>query len=232
MAGFDPDPTLGESSGSSDEDPDDFPLKRFTINFAKAIGQGSFGTVYKGKDTRTRQTIAAKMIRAKKSKDISCVLTEIKNIQRIKSHPNIVQLFDFAYFNSAFWMIMEYCDLGDLAEYFKKYNPDMNTILEFSLMCAKAIAHMHGQDDPVIHRDIKPANILVKSPAILFFGEDCRFWSGQDWGHGQNHGTNHSDEDTSGNPRLHGSRDICQRKLHKVSGCVCLGTCVPGHDTV
>ena len=41
-------------------------------------------------------------------------LEEIKKFEKIEAHENIVRLHDFHYLDLSFWMIMEFCDGGDL----------------------------------------------------------------------------------------------------------------------
>ena len=41
-------------------------------------------------------------------------LEEIKKFEKIEAHANVVRMHDFHYGDSAFWMVMEFCDLGDL----------------------------------------------------------------------------------------------------------------------
>ena len=46
-------------------------------------------------------------------------LEEIKKFEKIESHPYIVRLHDFHYLDQSFWMIMEFCEAGDLEQYMK-----------------------------------------------------------------------------------------------------------------
>ncbi len=50
-------------------------------------------------------------------------LGEIKNLQRLPHHPNLVQYKGYHFHNDAFWLFMEYCDMGDISDHYKKHYP-------------------------------------------------------------------------------------------------------------
>ena len=61
------------------------------------------------------------------------------------------------------WIFMEYCDLGDLGDFFKNYNgivQDVKTKLKLMLQISEGIAFLPMNN--IVHRDIKPGNILIK----------------------------------------------------------------------
>jgi len=136
-------------------------LGQFTVNMVDMIGKGGFGIVYGGKDTKTGKKIAVKMIRITTEQDGHDAMKEIKTFDRLTEHPNLIRLLDFHYMNRAFWMIMDFCDAGDLDNYVCKKNPDLAVTLKMMFQSACALAHMHESKPPMIHRDIKPANILL-----------------------------------------------------------------------
>ena len=136
-------------------------LGHFVVNLVKTIGQGSFGVVYGGKDTKTGKKVAVKMIRFKTEEDGHDALEEIKLFDRLTEHPNLIRLLDFHYMSRAFWMIMDFSEAGNLDEYVCAKNPDLAEKLTLMFQSACAIAHMHESKPPMIHRDIKPGNIFL-----------------------------------------------------------------------
>ncbi len=48
---------------------------------------------------------------------------EIKNLEHLPQHPNLVQYKGYHFHKDAFWVVIEFCDMGDLSDYYKKYFP-------------------------------------------------------------------------------------------------------------
>ncbi|XP_031562348.1 uncharacterized protein LOC116298089 [Actinia tenebrosa] len=137
-------------------------LGHYEVNWQDKLGQGGFGIVFRGTDTRRGIEVAVKQMELKKDKIGSDAMTEIKNLQKLPSHPHIVKFFDSFFQANSFWMVMEFCNFGNLKQYFDKYKPiDFVTKVEFMQQAASAIRHLHGLPVPIIHRDLKPANIML-----------------------------------------------------------------------
>nr|XP_015803828.2 serine/threonine-protein kinase pdik1l-B-like [Nothobranchius furzeri] len=68
----------------------------------------------------------------------------------------------------ALWLVMEYCDGGDLNQYLLSRPPDPQRNHDVVLQLCSALAFLHGLG--IVHRDLKPDNVLVcvtpKGPAI------------------------------------------------------------------
>ena len=140
----------------------DIQLGQYHFNLLDEKGRGTFGTVYMGTHVKTKATVAVKKMQIKDNDAGVKGLEEIKKFEKINAHPNVVKLLDFHYQDTSFWMIMEFCESGDIQEYMKPLDVDMNLKMKFMRESADALCHMHNQDVPVVHRDIKPGNILIK----------------------------------------------------------------------
>ncbi|XP_013389777.1 STE20-like serine/threonine-protein kinase [Lingula anatina] len=138
-------------------------LGRYRVNMLDKLGQGAFGVVYRGVDTKTETQIAAKQIELKETPEGGDALAELKAMQSVPSHDNIIKLLDFQYHGNSYWILVEYCDCGDLTAYFKNYTPVPDaTKLELMLQVSAAVNHLHSQPEPVTHRDLKPQNIMLR----------------------------------------------------------------------
>ena len=137
-------------------------LGPYEVDMLDKIGQGSYGVVYRGRDTIKDNIIAAKQCDVKSDKTGADAMVEIKHFQSVQNHPHIVALLDFHYKENAIWMIMEYCDAGDLENYFIKHSPDMTEQVNIMYQSATAVSYMHCQVNTMVHRDLKPGNILMK----------------------------------------------------------------------
>ncbi len=54
----------------------------------------------------------------------SMALGEIKNLKKLPKHPNLVQYRGYHFHSDSFWIAMEFCDMGDLSEYYRRYYPE------------------------------------------------------------------------------------------------------------
>lgn len=89
----------------------------------KEIGKGSFATVYRGHLTSDKsQHVAIKEVsraKLKNKKLLENLEIEIAILKKIK-HPHIVGLIDCERTSTDFYLIMEYCALGDLTFLLKR----------------------------------------------------------------------------------------------------------------
>ncbi len=78
------------------------------------------------------------------------------------NHENIVKNYDFIREEDEVWIMMEYCEHGDLDNYFRKHPTKFeafNIKLDMMYQIASGLEYLHSKN--IVHRDIKPANILV-----------------------------------------------------------------------
>ncbi|KAM3828614.1 cyclin-dependent kinase 10 isoform 1-T2 [Vipera latastei] len=127
------------------------------------IGEGTYGIVYRARDTQTGEIVALKKVRMDKEKDgipISS-LREITLLLKLQ-HPNIVELKEVVVGNhlESIFLVMGYCeqDLASLLE---------NMQAPFSEAQVKCIILqvLHGlqylHNNFIIHRDLKVSNLLM-----------------------------------------------------------------------
>ncbi|KAL8172464.1 hypothetical protein V2J09_024268 [Rumex salicifolius] len=143
-------------------------IHKATMNFSPSlkIGQGGFGTVYKG-TLHDGRTVAIK--RAKKGAYDNDHMgaefrREVEMLAQVK-HLGLVQLLGFLEEGDERILIVEYVSNGSLREHLDGKRGD---ILDFSVRfdiavdLAHAITYLHTYTDhPIIHRDIKASNILL-----------------------------------------------------------------------
>ena len=97
----------------------------YTLNFLDELGRGAFGTVYKGQD-ENESTVATKKVNTESKDDKRKASTEAMRFHYLKGkllqqNDHIMKIHDVKYFQYAIWIVMEYCNLGDLNKFFKIY---------------------------------------------------------------------------------------------------------------
>jgi WD40 repeat protein len=137
------------------------------------LGVGSFGTVYKARDTELDRLVALKIPRSgsiPKAEDMDRFLREAKSAARLK-HPGIVALYDAATLDGCCCLVSEFIQGSTLAERLSAKRYGFRQAAELLAEVAEALqyAHEHG----VVHRDIKPSNIMLDlegRPHLMDFG--------------------------------------------------------------
>ena len=142
------------------------------------LGNGKFGLVKLGINKQTKEKVAIKIMNKKKmdTSDIELMRTEIE-ILKICQHPNIIRLYDIFENIDYIYIIMEYCQGGDLFSYLEKRKfqiSEERAAIIMNKMC-EAVFYFQSYFG-VIHRDLKPENVLMTSSGddgdirILDFG--------------------------------------------------------------
>lgn len=127
----------------------------------KTLGEGSFGIVYKVKDA-TGNVWAMKLLRLW---DVPSTIREplISRFEMeyktscIKSR-NLVHSVDSGFFKGNPYIVMEFCDGGDLAQYIGRQDVSLVDVAHDVLNGLHDL-HINGK----VHRDLKPENVLFKA---------------------------------------------------------------------
>ncbi|KAJ0038446.1 hypothetical protein Pint_22139 [Pistacia integerrima] len=151
-------------------------LIAMTNNFKDKLGQGGFGSVYKGQ-LYTGFLILVKMLENSKF-SVEEFINEVSTIGRIH-HVNVVQLVGFCFEDSKRALVYEYMPNGSLDKHIFSKGDETQSfswekIHEIALGIARGIEYLHGGCDVcILHFDIKPHNILLDhnfTPKIADFG--------------------------------------------------------------
>ncbi|KAJ9164290.1 hypothetical protein P3X46_023886 [Hevea brasiliensis] len=138
-------------------------IKKMTRGFKDKLGEGGFGSVYKGKLASGR-TVAIKILGKSKANGQEFI-NEVATIGRIH-HINVVRLIGFCAERSRRALIYEFMCNGSLEKYIfsgkKEVALSCERMYEISLGIARGIEYLHrGCDMQILHFDIKPHNILL-----------------------------------------------------------------------
>ncbi|XP_062110078.1 LEAF RUST 10 DISEASE-RESISTANCE LOCUS RECEPTOR-LIKE PROTEIN KINASE-like 2.1 isoform X2 [Humulus lupulus] len=154
-------------------------IKKMTNSFTEKLGQGGYGSVYKGK-LLDGHLVAVKMLNELKANDGEEFINEVAAISRT-SHVNVVRLLGFCFEGPKKALIYEYMPNGSLEKFAyneneteESYQLDWETYYRISLGTARGLEYLHrGCNTRILHFDIKPHNILLDAdfvPKISDFG--------------------------------------------------------------
>uniref|UniRef100_A0A803PIM9 non-specific serine/threonine protein kinase n=1 Tax=Cannabis sativa TaxID=3483 RepID=A0A803PIM9_CANSA len=149
-------------------------VKKMTNSFKEKLGQGGFGSVYKGKILQDGSLVAVKLLHELKTNGEEFI-NEVATISRT-SHVNIVSLLGFCFEGTKKALIYEFMANGSLERFvFEDNNKlDWDTNYQISLGIARGLEYLHrGCNTRILHFDIKPHNILLDAdfvPKISDFG--------------------------------------------------------------
>ncbi|XP_023545200.1 L-type lectin-domain containing receptor kinase IX.1-like [Cucurbita pepo subsp. pepo] len=154
-------------------------LAMATDNFSMngKLGQGGFGTVFKGHLPGANKTVAVKRSSNGSMQGKREYVSEVKIISHMR-HNNLVQLIGWCHErdNSEFLLVYEFMPNGSLDSHLFGKGPPLPWPLRYkiSLGLASALLYLHEEwEHSVIHRDIKSSNVLLDfnfTPKLGDFG--------------------------------------------------------------
>nr|XP_025967031.1 serine/threonine-protein kinase Nek2 [Dromaius novaehollandiae] len=145
------------------------------------IGAGSYGKCRKvrrkadGKVLVWKELDYGSMTEAEKQMLVSEV-----NLLRELKHPNIVRYYDriIDRSNTTLYIVMEYCDGGDLASLIarctkERHYLEENFVLRVLAQLTLALKECHRRSDGAVtvHRDLKPANVFLDGKQNVKLGD-------------------------------------------------------------
>ena len=131
------------------------------------IGEGNFGKMKLGVYKPTLEQFAIKILNKQTIKE------KMKNVDFRENeiitkfhHINIVNVFELIEDKNNYYIIMEYCQKGELFDYIvdkKKLSEEEASIFFYQLVNGVSYIHRKG----IAHRDLKPENLLLTKDKVL-----------------------------------------------------------------
>ena len=146
----------------------------------ETIGKGCFGIVSKIRRKADGRILVWKELNYGKmsEKEKQQLVSEV-NILRELWHPNIVRYYDriIDKERSRIYIIMEYCEQGDMGQLIKRCKKQKEYIPEE--MAWKILAQMslalfechRRKDGRILHRDLKPGNVFIDGQSNIKIGD-------------------------------------------------------------
>ncbi|XP_043695406.1 CBL-interacting serine/threonine-protein kinase 5-like [Telopea speciosissima] len=127
----------------------------------RLLGQGTFAKVYYGKQLKTGESVAIKVInkdQVKKGGLMEQIKREI-SVMRLVRHPNVVELKEVMATKGKIFFIMEYVRGGELFAKVAKGKVKEDIARKYFQQLISAVDYCHSRG--VSHRDLKPENLLL-----------------------------------------------------------------------
>jgi calcium-dependent protein kinase len=129
----------------------------------KAIGEGSYGQVFRALNRKTNEIRAIKKVAKEQLKleELQRMGDEV-NIMKVMDHPGILKLFATFEDTDSFFFVLEFCSGGELFDRLEAetaFTEDKAAVLMEQIF--RIVYYLH--EKKVAHRDLKPENFLFMS---------------------------------------------------------------------
>ncbi|XP_038695651.1 L-type lectin-domain containing receptor kinase IX.1-like [Tripterygium wilfordii] len=148
-----------------------------TKNFSndKKLGEGGFGSVYKGYLIDLDMLVAVKKISRGSRQGKKEYVTEVSVISRLR-HRNLVKLVGWCHDSGEFLLVYEFMPNGSLDMHLfnkRSYTPlNWNLRYKIALGISSGLLYLHEEwEQCVVHRDIKSSNIMLDSSFNVKLGD-------------------------------------------------------------
>ncbi|MHB9048253.1 MAG: WD40 repeat domain-containing serine/threonine protein kinase [Pirellulales bacterium] len=136
------------------------------------LGTGSFGSVWKARDTKLDRTVAVKIPRKNQLDPIETeqFFREARAAAQL-SHPNIVSVHEVGRDGDTVYIVSDFVRGETLSGWRSAHPPTPHESAALVAKLAAALDHAHQAG--VVHRDLKPGNIMLDAagePHIMDFG--------------------------------------------------------------
>lgn len=137
----------------------------------KRIGEGCNGEVFKAINTITQEVVAIKVMSAKKIDSIpqaKLLLNTEASIMHDINHPNILHLYEFLKTTNNYYLVVQYCNQGDLVDY-KNSKPsnifDEKEAVGLLKQILNGFSELRARN--IMHRDFKMENIFMHNDRLI-----------------------------------------------------------------
>jgi serine/threonine protein kinase len=150
------------------------PRRLGKFELLEELGVGSFGSVFRARDTDLHRTVAVKILRAGRlacAEEVDRFLREARSAAQLK-HPGIVSLYETGQTeDGTYFLVEEFIQGQTLAARLGEGRFNFRAAAELVAEVAEALAYAHRRG--VIHRDVKPSNVMIDEdgrPHLMDFG--------------------------------------------------------------
>uniref|UniRef100_A0A0D9YDF3 non-specific serine/threonine protein kinase n=1 Tax=Oryza glumipatula TaxID=40148 RepID=A0A0D9YDF3_9ORYZ len=136
-----------------------------SFNENRELGDGGFGTVYKG-ILRDGRVVAVKRLYNNSYRRVEQFVNEAAILSRLR-HPNLVMFYGCTSSQSReLLLVYEFVANGTVADHLHGHRAQERALswplrLNIAVESAAALTYLHAIEPPIVHRDVKTTNILL-----------------------------------------------------------------------
>ncbi|MDZ4350156.1 MAG: protein kinase [Xanthomonadaceae bacterium] len=162
--------TSASSAGTSGGDggPDGW-IEQYQIG--ELLGEGGFGQVFAGWDTRLQRGVALKFLGRVGTEEENDRLLHEARLAASARHPALVSVYDLVFCDDAVVIVMERVNGRTLKQRLAEGRVPVAEVLSILVQAADALAALHRQG--MAHGDLKPSNLMLERDGqlrVLDFG--------------------------------------------------------------
>ncbi|RKP13869.1 kinase-like domain-containing protein, partial [Piptocephalis cylindrospora] len=127
----------------------------------ECLGKGAYGSVFRGFNTQTGESVAVKRIKLKalSPSDTERLMDEVTILKRVR-HPNIVCFYNYHLDARYLHIFLEYCEGSSLEALYRKFGVMAEPLAtRYIVQILEGLCFIH--DRGIIHKDVKASNILT-----------------------------------------------------------------------
>ena len=145
-------------------------LGRFQL--LQQVGTGTFGSVWKARDTQLQRFVAVKIPRQRDPdpQQTDAFLRDARAAAQLK-HPRIASVHEVGREKDTVYIVSDFIDGANLSEWLSGRRLATDEAVQLVIKVAEALQHAH--EAGVVHRDLKLGNIMVDrhgEPYVIDFG--------------------------------------------------------------
>ncbi|WP_437205783.1 serine/threonine protein kinase [Planctomicrobium sp. SH664] len=125
----------------------------------RPLGEGSFGTVWLGRERKTGRQVAIKFFTKRNGLDWTLLTREVEKLAVLDASRDVVRLLDVGVDHDPPYFVMEYLPHRSVAVLLESGPVPVDQALEITRSVARALVHAHSAG--ILHCDIKPGNVLL-----------------------------------------------------------------------
>ncbi|KAI0823446.1 hypothetical protein BC628DRAFT_1384891 [Trametes gibbosa] len=139
----------------------------------ETVGKGAYGSVHKGRDLRTGEVVALKIINLDtEDDDVGDIQREVALLTQLRDAPNVTKYFGCYMDGPRVWIVMEYAQGGSVRTLMKACKDGVVEEKYVSVITREVLTGLsYLHKSAIIHRDLKAANILITAAGKVMIAD-------------------------------------------------------------